>query len=182
MELLRRYGRFDKPLRGKPASGGFTLFEILIVIAIIAILAAVAISEFQDDRQKAKESAAKGNLRLLRTAIELYAAEHTGTPPGYEGGDITKTPTSVIFTDQLCRETDSKGTTVSSGAVNPLGSYLSAIPENPFNNKNTIRMLAGNAEFPEASGTFGWVYKPSIKTIKLDWPGSDSEDIKYYDY
>ncbi|GAH74356.1 unnamed protein product, partial [marine sediment metagenome] len=61
----------------------FTLVEILIVVAILGILAAIVIPQFQAHSQEAKEAAAKDNLRILRNAIELYAVQHGGVPPGY---------------------------------------------------------------------------------------------------
>ena len=47
----------------------FTLVEILIVVALLGILAAIALPTFQDHIQQARESAAKDNLRILRNAI-----------------------------------------------------------------------------------------------------------------
>lgn len=51
---------------------GFTLVELLIVIIIIAVLAAVAIPRFQDATRRAKESAVKEHLRYLRNAIGTF--------------------------------------------------------------------------------------------------------------
>ncbi len=65
----------------------FTLVEILIVVAILGILAAIVLPTFQDHVQQARESAAKDNLRILRNAIEVYAAQHNDVPPGYPNDD-----------------------------------------------------------------------------------------------
>ncbi len=44
-------------------------------------------------------------------------------------------------------------------------------------------MLADGQSFPEtADGSFGWLYKPATKEIRLDWLGTDSEGVRYYDY
>lgn len=75
----------------------FTLVEILIVVAILGILAAIVLPQFQSHTQQAKESAAKDNLRILRNAIELYAAQHDGVPPGYPNGDTTASPHYLCF-------------------------------------------------------------------------------------
>lgn len=55
---------------------GFTLIELMIVVAIIGILAAIAIPNFMNYQCKAKQSEAKSNLGNIRTAEEAYFAEH----------------------------------------------------------------------------------------------------------
>jgi type IV pilus assembly protein PilA len=58
-------------------SQGFTLIELMIVVAIIGILAAIAIPNFMSYQCKAKQSEAKGALGNIRTMQEAYFAEHT---------------------------------------------------------------------------------------------------------
>jgi len=57
-------------------SKGFTLIELMIVVAIIAILAAIAIPQYKKFQLKAKTAEAKTNLGAIRTCEEAYAAEH----------------------------------------------------------------------------------------------------------
>ena len=57
-------------------SKGFTLIELMIVVAIIAILAAIAIPQYKKFQLKAKTSEAKANLDAIRVAEESWAAEH----------------------------------------------------------------------------------------------------------
>ena len=56
-------------------SKGFTLIELMIVVAIIAILAAIAIPQYKKFQLKAKAAEGKTNLEAIRVAEESYAAE-----------------------------------------------------------------------------------------------------------
>ena len=60
---------------------GFTLVEIMIVVAIIALLAAIAIPNLLSARTTANTAAAKANVRSLSTAAETFATAHSGTYP-----------------------------------------------------------------------------------------------------
>ncbi len=55
---------------------GFTLIELMIVVAIIAILAAIAIPQYRKFQLNSKTSEAKTNIGAIRTCEEAYAAEH----------------------------------------------------------------------------------------------------------
>lgn len=147
----------------------FTLWELLIVVGIIGILAAIVLPLFQDHIAKAKSSAAKDSLRLLRDAIEIYAIQNNDVPPGYPSNDRSNTPLSIVFYTQLILD----------------GHYLSERPENPFNGQITTKTITDAEEFPaepNETDTYGWIYKPATKTIKLNWPGTDSEGVSYFDY
>ncbi|MCK4913461.1 MAG: prepilin-type N-terminal cleavage/methylation domain-containing protein [Planctomycetes bacterium] len=148
---------------------GFTLVEILIVVAILGILAAITIPAFQGHVLEARESAAKANLQILRNVIEVYAAQHDGVPPGYPDDDPSRLPGDKPLFDQLVKN----------------GNYMSKSPANPFNNKTLITMVGNSDAFPIEpleTDLYGWVYKPATKEIRLNWPGTDSDDIAYFDY
>jgi len=65
-------------MRRKPA---FTLIELMIVVAIIGILAAVAIPKFADMIRKAQEGSTKGKLSSMRSALKIYYADNEGVYP-----------------------------------------------------------------------------------------------------
>ena len=60
---------------------GFTLIELMIVVAIIGILAAIAIPKFAELIRKSKEGKTKGNLGALRSAISIYYGDMEGLFP-----------------------------------------------------------------------------------------------------
>lgn len=65
----------------KNSNHGFTLVELLIVIAIIAILAAILIPNFLHARAESQTYSCEGNLRQLATAMEEYAVDNSGQYP-----------------------------------------------------------------------------------------------------
>jgi prepilin-type N-terminal cleavage/methylation domain-containing protein len=145
----------------------FTLVEIMIIVSILGILAAIALPSFQNHVEQARESAAKDNLRIVRHSIELYASYNNGVPPGYLNNDKTATPGWTVFWMQIIRD----------------GDYLRDLPINPFNEFQTIDVLEDNESFPlEATGDYGWIYKPATKDFRIDWPGTDSEGRLYFNY
>jgi len=130
-------------------------------------MAAIVVPQFQSQSTRAKRAVAKDSLRILRSAIELYTAQHGGIPPGYEDDDPQTPPTSAIFHGQL--------------VVNRI--YLAKIPKNPFNNLLNIRMIGNSENFPQdAVDGYGWIYQAATKTIRFNWPGSDSSGVRYFDY
>jgi len=70
--------RFDS--RKTPVAG-FTLIELMIVVAIIGILASIAIPKFAALINKSKEGATKGSLAAVRSALQVYYADTEGTYP-----------------------------------------------------------------------------------------------------
>ncbi|MFA4828047.1 MAG: prepilin-type N-terminal cleavage/methylation domain-containing protein [Thermodesulfovibrionales bacterium] len=66
--------------RGKGKDKGFTLVELLVVVAIIGILAAIAIPQFSAYRMKAYNAAAQSDVRNWRSAMEAYFYDNQQYP------------------------------------------------------------------------------------------------------
>ena len=67
---------------------GFTLVELLVVMLILGILAAIAIPTFFNQRDKAKDASAKEGVRTAQTAIETYGTDHGGKYVGATATDL----------------------------------------------------------------------------------------------
>jgi type IV pilus assembly protein PilA len=64
------------------SESGFTLVELLVVMLILGILAAIAIPSFFNQRDKARDAEAKAAVRTAQTAIETYATDNNGSYAG----------------------------------------------------------------------------------------------------
>ena len=69
---------------------GFTLIEVLIVVVIVSVLAAVIIPQFTDCSNDAKSSTLKHNLYTMRAQIEMYKCSHGGTVPTLQNSTLAQ--------------------------------------------------------------------------------------------
>lgn len=162
----------------------FTLIEVILVVTILGILAAVVLPTFSDHAANAKESAAKSDLMTIRSQIELYKFQHNGVPPGYVSG----TGASVdVLTLQFVGTSTGNGVASSSTIpTSPFiyGPYIRKIPKNPFNGLDTIAYVAEATAFSAAvDGTSsGWLYKKETGEFRINWTGTDHEGVAFYNY
>ena len=70
-----------KLLALKNKKKGFTLLELLVVLAILAILIAIAVPVYKNQKQKAAITAHNANVRVLETAVESYRQDNDGKLP-----------------------------------------------------------------------------------------------------
>ncbi len=124
---------------------GFTLVELLIVVIILGILAAVAIPQFGSSTDDAKLSTLDSNLAELRNAVELYYHEHDSVYPGeYKSTDnasATLAQCATSVPEQLIKYTaENDHTALVAKAAGLKGPYLKnfKFPENPFSGTNTV--------------------------------------------
>ena len=162
----------------------FTLVEVILVVSILGILAALVLPTFQGHIVKARESASKDSIRVMRNQIETYKLQHKEIPPGYlNGSGVPEALLLLQFT----------GTTTETGAASPstvpsdpylYGPYIKKLPENPFNHLTNIAYVLEATAFSAAvdGTTSGWLYKKETGEFKINWTGTDSEGVAFYDY
>jgi prepilin-type N-terminal cleavage/methylation domain-containing protein len=138
----------------KAKRNAFTLVEILIVVVIMAVLAATIIPQFTASTKDAQDSTAVFNLQALRSQIELYKAQHGGTPPA--------------TLDKLTNRTNSSGTTGTDAATYPLGPYMLRLPENPLNGKSEVEAITTYPPAAAGATTAGWLYHSTSGNIYLN--------------
>ncbi len=162
----------------------FTLMEILIVVVLLGVLAAIVIPAVANSTTSAKGSALAADLQLLRRVILVYKTQHLEVGPGYPDGDTTQAPTEQAFIDQATMASNANGQTAAAGTAGfNRGPYMSKIPVNPFNGKNTVEMLADGQAFPaNADDSHGWIYKAATSEIRTDNTGTNLNGKLYYDY
>jgi len=162
----------------------FTLMEILIVVVLLGVLAAIVIPTVANSTTSAKDSALAADLQLLRRVILVYRTQHLEVAPGYPDGDTTQAPTEQAFIDQATMASNANGQTAPAGTAGfNRGPYISKIPVNPFNGKNTVEMLADGQAFPaNADDSHGWIYKAATSEIRTDNTGTNLNGKLYYDY
>jgi len=139
----------------------FSLLELVIVVAIIAILAAIAIPRMSRGSKGAGDSALAANLAVLRNAIDIFAAEHTGTNPSL-----------ATITNELTQYTNEARETAAAKDPNHIyGPYIRKIPPLPVGAKKGSTGIAANDDVG-----VGWLYDPDTGAIKANCGDSEKDD------
>lgn len=174
---------------------GFTLIELLIVVIILAVLAAIIIPQFTSATVDAKESALDADLTGLRSAIEIYHAQHNGAYPGAvatSGGSCSATAGSgaansaQAFIDSLLMYSDANGDTCSLGDATTYryGPYVrKGVPADPITGKGSaaadIAVTNNGAPIAPAAATGGWAYDTVSGQIVMNSNATDSKGNAY---
>ena len=145
---------------------GFTLVEILIVVIILGILAAIVIPQFTEASNDARVSAMVSDLQTVRSQIELYKVQHLDCHPGTAADG---TWTVAAFKTTLMGKTDSKGN-IGTTAAFTLGPYLQKFPTNPFNNSDTVvDATAATDPNTQVDATNGWWFNHTTGSFGVNY-------------
>jgi prepilin-type N-terminal cleavage/methylation domain-containing protein len=125
-------------------SSAFTLIELLIVVAIIAILAAIAVPNFLEAQTRAKVSRVKADTRSLATAIETYALDNNGKYSLAYGRDnvLGGAGSDSAWIRYACRT-----------LTTPIA-YLTSLPLDPFIPTTALDIIS-----PSSGGSPSYVYQ-----------------------
>ena len=122
--------------RIRKAPRGFTLIEILIVVIILGILAAIVIPQFSSASNDARLSSLQSTVQTLRSQVALYRLQHNDHLPGAGTGTAF---TSDQFWTDLTTQTDATGATYAAGAATgPFGPYMQDVPKNALNTSTVV--------------------------------------------
>ena len=156
---------------------GFTLVELLIVVIILAILAAIVVPQFASSTTDAEVSSLDTTIGNMRSAIDLYYQQHGEYPaaltsivascPNSGTPGTGAAPTGAVgvpqtFLDQLSMYTDTDGKACSTtDATYRFGPYLkkSDLSANPVTNSNALSVVStGNLVMAGANPGAGWKF------------------------
>jgi len=144
---------------------GFTLVEILIVVIILGILAAIVIPQFTEASSEARVSNLMTNLQTIRSQLLLYKTQHLEDYPasgsGEDGDD---------FADQMTTYTDVDGaTSTTPDSDYPYGPYLQSIPTNPISGDNAVTVVTGaSTAFSAPEADAGWWFNATTGEFRAD--------------
>lgn len=132
---------------------GFTLVEILIVVIILGILAAIVIPQFTSASDDARKNSLTSLVQTLRSQIELYKLQHTS-----DGSELFGTTTSdVTLWEELTNKTTTGGTV--DNAAGTFGPYIQTLPTNGLNgfSKVVVAAVADETTYNPADDA-GFIY------------------------
>lgn len=166
---------------------GFSLIELVIVIVILGIIAAIAIPRVTSGSKNASESALRANLQSLRNSIDWYYGQHGNNFPGAKGDGTAPPDTSEAFISQLTQYSKADGTvSATKDPAFPFGPYLRSFPKLPVgtNVGSATVSVVNQPATPTAApaGGEGWVYNTATGEIIANStdPGNDGTTYNTY--
>ena len=134
-------------------SKAFTLVEILIVVVILGILAAIVIPQFTNASQDAQRGNIQTQLQSIRNQIELYRVKNNGNAPTLVGS------TATTAFGQLVTPPGTQQPYMRTPAINPRNGSMTVVADTSAT--QTATSAAAAAMDPAGSGAAGWIYNAS---------------------
>ncbi len=165
----------------------FSMVELVIVVVILGVIAAIAIPRITSGSQKASESALKADLTTLRNSIEWYYAEHGNVYPGVTSDGSNAPKSEGSFIGQLTMYTDKSGEVSStSSATHIYGPYLRSFPGAPVggNSGNATVNVVDAVAMPavDEADTKGWIFCIQSGLISVNAAGSGIDGTNFSAY
>jgi type IV pilus assembly protein PilA len=122
-------GRATEPLW---AERGLTMVELLVVMLILALLAAIAVPIYLNQRDKGSDTVAKQTVRAAVTALEVYGDDHHGSYAEADGAALHQIESAIP-----------SATAVSVPATDPPGEYSVTVTSEDGNSFRLTRLKDG---------------------------------------
>lgn len=170
------------------AKSGFTLVEILIVVVILGILAAIVIPQFTGASTEAKESALVSDLQSIRSQIELYKIQHNDNLPGVaNGAHVGNGGGEAGFITAMTSKTDQDGAVGTDPTAGyRFGPYMQKVPENPFSTAaSTSSISTGTTRLPgnaPGNNSTAWYFVESGVDAGLFQANDDKQNANTSEY
>lgn len=163
--------------------------ELVVVIVIIGLVAAIAIPRVSRGSQRSREAALRADLRALRDAIDFYALEHDDDWPSLRaaGGGVGP-QNGEAFKRQLTWYTAENGEASSTqDAEHYLGPYLRKIPPLPLGSragKDAVITVNAFSTPGIAGDAYGWEVEHYRGRIRANLPADEvgSDEVRYCDW
>jgi general secretion pathway protein G len=168
----------------------FSIIELIVVVVVLGVLAALAIPRLSQGAVNQSESDLRAGLAVLRTAIEMYHDDHEAYPAQRSAGTVgAEAGTTAALLRQLTQYTNAAGhARATPGDAFSYGPYLrNGVPPSPVSTGQSsalVHLIAGQAKPAFDSTTLGtsWIYNYETGYIAANSDDQDALGRRYDSY